>query len=46
LETILHKLKEACQEAKLQTKENAKLSDITLNTKTGEFNFIWKEEEK
>lgn len=43
---ILQKLREACKEAKLQTTETAKLEDITLNTKTGEFTFIWKEEEK
>jgi hypothetical protein len=44
VESILQKLKEACSEAKPH--ENAKLKDITINTETGETQFIWQDEEK
>lgn len=46
VENILQKMREACQEAKSQQKENARLEDVVLNTITGDFIFVWKEEEK
>ena len=40
----LEKIKEAYQDAKNKLGDNKELSDIVVNTKTGDFTFIWSTE--
>lgn len=48
METILQKMREACKEASRQFTEEDKpqLQDVIVNTGTGEFRFIWQQDEK
>ncbi len=42
----LERLKEAYQEAKKQVSAESQLSDICINTQTGEFTFNWETQDK
>ncbi|MDW7651422.1 MAG: hypothetical protein SCK29_03765 [Bacillota bacterium] len=44
MDDLLQKMREACQTAReQQDNPNIKLQDVSINTKTGEFTFIWDE---
>ncbi|MCR3922658.1 MAG: hypothetical protein NUK65_09115 [Firmicutes bacterium] len=47
METFLQKMRETYKEVKQQQPSSKPtLQDITVNTRTNEYTFIWKDEEK